>query len=73
MKIGDVPGGFPDFGVHQYSGVHTDDIFPTGNHIMPPQILDMTLKFDAERAIIPGTAQPAINITGLKDDAAPFT
>ena len=41
------------------------------DHVVPPGLADVPLQFDAQRAVIPKTLQPAVNLAGLKEKSPP--
>jgi hypothetical protein len=53
-EIFDVSTGFPDARVHENRGVQSHDVVTLGDNRTPPSLLDVTLEFDAEGAIVPG-------------------
>ena len=71
-EAGDVAGGLPDLGVHQDGGVEAFDVVAGLDHRAPPAVLDVALELDAERAVVPDRAEPAIDLGGLEDEAAPL-
>ena len=44
-----------------------------GDHIAPPRLLDVTLQFHPQRAVIPQTTEAPVNFGGLKHKPAAFT
>src|ERR1043166_7627268 len=40
--------------------------------VAPPEVLDVALELDAERTIIPGGSETAVDLARLEDEAAPF-
>src|SRR5262249_20103138 len=40
------------------------------HHVVPPGLLDIALEFDAERAIVPESVDPPVDLARLKDESA---
>ena len=40
------------------------------HHLAPPGLLDVALELDAERAVVPGRTESAVNLAGGKNDSA---
>ena len=68
-EAGDVAGGFPDLGVHDDGRFDADDVVATVNHVAPPALADVALKFHAQRAIVEETVQAAVDFGGRVDKA----
>ena len=47
-------------------------IVPT-DHIVPPGPLDIAFEFHPQRAIVPKTIEPAVDLARLKQESAPAT
>ena len=60
-KTVDVPGGFPNGGVHDDAGVKTFDVVPPLDKVAPPGLLDIVAQFDAEWAIVEKAVIAAID------------
>ena len=58
--------------MHQNRAVHADDVIALVHHDAPPIVLQITLQFDPERAVIPGAVQSAVNFARLENEAAPL-
>ena len=69
---GQMPRCLPDLGMHQDRGVEALDVVAFMHHRPPPALLDVLLELDAERSVIPHGAKAAIDLGGLKYEAAPF-
>jgi hypothetical protein len=75
-----VAAGFPDLGVHDDRAIDTDhlDVLAAGagrrvaDHVLPPGVLDVALQLGAQRAVVPETADPAVDFARLEDEAAPL-
>src|SRR5260221_8259930 len=62
--------GFPGARMLQDGAVEADDIAARRHHRAPPRLLDVALELNAERAVIPGRTEAAVDIAGRKDDPA---
>ena len=79
-----VSAGFPDPGVHQDRAVQTHHVEGGGgpfgrhrvvvpaHHVFPPGVLDVALQFHAQRTVVPAAVEPAIDLAGRKNEAAPL-
>ncbi len=67
-----VPARLPDCAIHQNGTVHADDVVPLVHHRPPPVVLEIALQLRAERAVVPAAVQSAVDLAGLKDEAAPL-
>ena len=72
VEIDDVAGCLPDARVHQDAGVEADHVAPALDEGPPPELLDVVLELDAERAVVPGVGQSAVDIRAGKDESAPL-
>jgi hypothetical protein len=54
--------------MHQYAGIEPDNIPALVHKSAPPQVLDIAFELDAERPVIPGIRQTAVNIRPWKDE-----
>ncbi len=80
-EAADVTARFPDFRVHQQRAVETDHaesarrpsrlrgLVVMRDHVVPPRLLEVALELDAERAVIPGTVQAAVDFTRREDES----
>jgi hypothetical protein len=59
--------------MHQYAGIEPDDIPTLVHESAPPQVLDIAFELDAERPVIPGIRQTAINIRAWEDEPPALT
>src|SRR6185312_15856653 len=57
--------------VHEDRAVDADDVLAIAHHRLPPRVLDVALELDAERTVIPGAVEPAVELRRLKEKAAP--
>src|SRR5262249_60128581 len=71
-EAGDVTGRLPDLGMHQDGGVEAFDVVTLVDHRTPPALLDVFLQLDAERPVVPDGAEAAVDLGGLKHEAAPL-
>jgi hypothetical protein len=69
-ELGDVPAGLPDLTGEDHAGVQSNDVVAPLDHRLPPLALDVVLHLHTERAVVPGSAQPAVDLTGGVDEAA---
>ena len=70
VEVDDVTRRLPDAWVHQDPGIEADHVAPPVDEGPPPELLDVVLQLDAERAVIPGVGQTAVNIGSGKDESA---
>ena len=63
-------GGDPGGGVHQDGGVQTHVIVGLLDKLLQPGLLDVVLELHAQRAVVPGVGQAAVNL-GAGVDIAP--
>ena len=68
----DVAGGDPGLGVHDDGGVEADIVGAFLNELLQPCFFDVVLEFNAERAVVPGIGQPAVDLAAGVDEAAVF-
>src|SRR5581483_5269763 len=61
---GDVAAGFPDLGGHEDGGVEADDVVALLDHGAPPGVLDVAFEEDADGPVVPGGAEPAVDLAG---------
>ena len=71
-EIGDMAGGFPDFGVHEDGGIDAFDIVALLGHGLPPEVFEIAFEFDAVGTVVPATAETAVDFGRLKHKATPF-
>src|SRR5581483_5704067 len=65
-------GVFPDVAVHQDGRVYAFHVVALVDVVLPPEALEVVLEFDAERAVVEGSLQSAVDFTAGKDEAAPL-
>src|ERR1022692_1642413 len=71
-ELGDVTAGLPHLRSQDHAGIQPDDVVPLGYHRAPPLALDVVLDLDAERTVIPGSPQPAVDLAGRVDNSPPL-
>src|SRR5215468_2189597 len=69
-ELGHVAAGLPDLPGQDDAGVEPDDVVALLDHRLPPLPLDVVLHLNAERAVVPGGPQPAVDLAGGVDQAA---
>src|SRR5215468_10502187 len=70
-ELGHVAAGLPDLPGQDDAGVEPDDVVALLDHRLPPLPLDVVLHLHAERAVVPGRTQPAVDLTGRVDETTP--
>ena len=68
----EVAGGLPGPRVHEDRGVERDHVVALLDHRAPPLGLDVVLQQHAVVAVVVGRAEPAVDLGGLEDEAAPL-
>src|SRR5438445_6145759 len=71
-EVLDVPGGLPDFWVHDDARVQADDVVAKLDHRPPPRSLDVVAQDDAERAVVVDALDAAVDLARLEEEAAPL-
>ena len=72
IEVGDVPGSDPDSGVHEDIRIQTDVVRALLDEFLPPGAFDVVLEFYAQRAVVPGVGQTAVDLTAGEDETAVF-
>jgi len=72
VKAADVPAGLPNLLVHQDGSVHAVHIVAVFDESLPPQVTDIALQLDPQRAVVPSAGEAAINLTALVNKTAAF-
>src|SRR5262245_6728636 len=79
-----VAGAFPDLWMHDDGAVEADhlvraggagrraEFIVAGDHVAPPDLLDIALQLDAERAVVPEPVQPTVDLASLEEKPAPL-
>ena len=73
QRIGEaaqVAGGDPGLRVHEDGGVKADVIGVLLHELLPPGALDVVLQLDAERAVVPGVGEAAVDLGAGEDEAS---
>ena len=68
----DVAGGLPDLAGQDHAGVEPDDVVAALDDRLPPLALDVVLQLDAERAVVPGGPQAAVDLAAGEHQSAPL-
>ena len=71
-EAGQVPRRLPDPRVLEDRRVERDDVVALVDHRPPPLGLDVVLQQDAVVAVVVGRAEPAVDLRGGEDEAAPL-
>ena len=72
VEAADVAGSHPDLAVHQDRAVHAHVVLALLYELLPPGTLDVVFELHAQRAIVPGVCQAAINFGACENESAPF-
>ena len=72
VEAAHMPGSHPHFAVHQNRAVHARVVGIFLHEFAPPGALDVVFEFHAQRAIIPGVGQAAVNFGACEDEAPVF-
>src|SRR6266851_5271481 len=56
----------------QDCAVESNNVAARLHHVAPPRLLDVALEFDAERTVVEGRTEAAVNVAGRKHQAAPL-
>ena len=70
VEVANVAARHPDLTVHQNRAVDADVVLILLHKLLPPRALDVVLKFHAQRAVIPGVRQTAVDFGAGEDEAA---
>ena len=65
---GDVARGLPHLAGQDDAGIDADDVVAALDDGLPPLPLDVVLQLDAERPVVPGRAEPAVDLAGRVDE-----
>ena len=65
-------GGDPGLRVHQDRGVEADVVAVLLNELLPPGALDVVFQLHAQRAVVPGVGEAAVDLGAGEDEAAVF-
>ena len=69
-KTAHVTACHPNVGVHQDSAVETYVIFVLLNELFPPSLFYIVFEFDAERTVVPGVCESAVNFASGEDETS---
>ena len=72
VKSIDVSRGLPDHRMHDDRRVEGHDVVAQLDGVAPPGAFDVLLEHGSQRSIIPEAVDAAVDLAGLKDEAAPF-
>ena len=64
--------GHPGLGVHQNGGVLADVVGVLLHELLPPGLFDVVLQLHAQRAVVPGVGEAAVDLGAGEDEAAVF-
>ena len=67
---GEVAARLPHLRRHEDGGVEADDVVAQLHHRAPPGVLDVALEEHAEGAVVPGGAEPAVDLARREDQPA---
>jgi len=62
----------PDHLVRRRRARRSARIVMAAHHVAPPRLFDVSLQLDAQGAVVPEAADPAVDLARLKDEPAPF-
>src|SRR5262245_30175503 len=71
-ELADMPARLPHLAGEDHAGVNADDVLALGDDRPPPLPLDVVLDLHAERTIVPGGPEAAVDLAGRKHDPAPL-
>ena len=71
-ETANVTGSHPSLGIHNNGAVKAYIIFALLNELFPPSALNVVLKLNAKRAVVPGVCQATVNFGAGEDKAASF-
>jgi len=71
-EAAEMAGGHPGLGVHQYGGVKADVILIFLHEFLPPGFFDVIFQLGAQRAVVPGVGEAAVDLAAGEDEAAVF-
>ena len=67
-----VTARFPDLGRLQNGRIQPDDVFAGHDGVPPPGVGDTPLQLHAQRPVVPGGLETAVDLGCLKDESAPL-
>ena len=71
-ELGDVTARLPHFAGQDHARIQADDVLALLDHRLPPLALDVVLHLHAERPVVPGSPEPAVDLAGREDETAPL-
>ena len=63
---------FPHFRIHQDRRIDAAHVVAILHEHAPPELLDIILELDAQRAVVPGAGEAAVDLGAGIDEAAPL-
>jgi len=73
IKTGGMAAGFPNLLIHQNGGVHGIHIVPAGNETAPPDVFQIVLEHNTQRAVVINAGQAAVNLTAGVNKPSSFS
>ena len=70
VEAADVAGSYPNLTVHQDRAVQTGVVGAFLHELLPPGLLDVVLELNAQRTVVPGVGQAAVDLGACEDEAA---
>ena len=64
--------GHPGLGIHQNGGILPHVVGVLLDELFPPGLLHIVLQLHAQRTVVPGVGQTAVDLGAGKDEAAVF-
>ena len=71
-EVAHMAGGDPGGGVHQDGGIQTHVVVGFLDELLQPGLLHVVLEFHAQRAVVPGVGQAAVDFGARVDEAPAF-
>ena len=71
-EAADMAGRHPDLRVHQQRRVDADVVPALLDKLLPPGALDIVFELHAERAVVPGVGEPAVDLAATVHKASPL-
>ena len=67
-EVFDMAGHFPDARVHEDGGVEADNFGARVHDAPPPSVFDIADQFGAQRTVVPGAGEAAVDLGAGKDE-----